>query len=229
MRKKLVFSLVFLLAALGALAAQDLNAEVLEVNGKVEYSLNGQTWLAARVGNVLTRGVIVSTGFKSTAVLKVGTSTITVKPVTRLSLEEIVKTRGGTQTQLFLSAGRVKVEVVPVVEERVAFTVRSPAATASVRGTGFEFDGFNLLVSHGVVQLGNLWGQNRFVGGGEYSYLEADGSVSIPIAADPQRGLERLDDLMAQVEVETQAQDSGLIVETVVDTEPSVSLPLVFE
>lgn len=45
----------------------------------------------------------------------------------------------------------------------------------------------------------------------------------------PERGLERLDDLVAQTEVESEAQGSDLIVEPVVDTEPSVSLPLVFE
>ena len=39
---------------------------------------------------------------------------------------------------MFLMAGRVKAEVTPKEGEKAEFKVKSPTATASVRGTGFE-------------------------------------------------------------------------------------------
>lgn len=202
----LLFTVAFLLTV--AVSAQaDLTAVVLETAGKVEYKAPGQDWKTAKVGAVIARGTVVSTGFKSTASLKVGGAVITVKPVTRLTIEELVRTEGGTQTQLFLTAGRVKADVTPSKTEKVSFSIKSASATASVRGTGFEFDGFNLLVTHGMVELRNNWGQYRYVGGGEYSYLNTDNSVSIPIAANPENGLNGLKDLVSQAKMEADAEN----------------------
>ena len=191
-----------------AKAAQNsLQATILEVAGKVEYQAPGAGWKTAKVGAVIVRGTMVSTGFKSTASIKVGEAVITVKPVTRLTLEELVRTEGGTQTALFLTSGRVQADVTPSKTEKVSFSIKSASATASVRGTGFEFDGYNLLVTHGMVELRNNWNQYRYVGGGEYSYLETDNSVSIPIAANPENGLAGLEKLVKQAKLEQDAQN----------------------
>ena len=207
MKRIVLFFTVALLLTVAVSAQSAINAVVLEIAGKVEFKAPGQDWKTAKVGSVITRGTIVSTGFKSTASLKVGEATITVKPVTRLTFEELIKTEGGTQTQLFLTSGRVKADVTPSKTEKVAFSIKSASATASVRGTGFEFDGFNLLVTHGMVELRNNWGQYRNVGGGEYSYLETDNSVSIPIAANPENGLNGLKDLVKQAKMEADAEN----------------------
>jgi hypothetical protein len=183
-----------------AVQAATVTATVMESAGKVEYQLPGKGWKPAKVGDTLPKGTIVSTGFKSTVLLKVGPSTVTVKPITRLSLEEILQSESGTQTQLFLLAGRVKAEVTPQKGSAVEFQVKSPTATASVRGTGFEFDGTNLLVEHGSVQLRAPHGMTRYVRNGEFSYVATNGSVTSPAAVSAEGGLERVDELIDQAD-----------------------------
>lgn len=206
--KRYAWILIVAFSLVGGISAQaKMTAVVLEVAGKVEYKTPDADWTTAKVGAVILPGTIVSTGFKSTASIKVGEAVITVKPVTRLTIEQLVKTEGGTQTALFLTSGRVKADVTPSKTEKVSFSIKSASATASVRGTGFEFDGFNLLVTHGMVELRNNWGQYRYVGGGEYSYLSTDNSVSIPIAANPENGLNGLADLVKQAKLEQDTQN----------------------
>jgi hypothetical protein len=205
--KRFVVMMLLCFLALAGLAAQDssgeLRAVVAEIEGKVEYKDGAESWKALKVGTVINRGTMISTGFKSTATLKLGEDTVLVKPVTRLSLEDLVKTEGGTRTKLFLTVGRVKAEVNPSKREKVDFSIKSATATASVRGTGFETDGTNLLVTHGMVQLENRYGQFRYVGAGEYSKVDSDSSVTIPVAVNPENGLERLDEITDQAHVES--------------------------
>lgn len=189
-------AIVLILCTMGvvALSAASINATVVELSGKVEYQAPGKAWIPAKVGDVLPKGTIVSTGFKSTAILRVGTSTVTVKPITRLSLEDIMQSDSGTQTQLFLLAGRVKADVSPQEGKTTEFKVRSPTATASVRGTGFEFDGINLLVEKGSVELMTPSGMRRFIGRGEFSRVSVNGSVLPPVAVSG-TGLDQVDTL----------------------------------
>lgn len=196
--RKYVIALALLAIAAMSAAAANVSATIVEIAGKVEYQLPGKAWKAAKAGDVLPKGTLVSTGFKSTAVLKVGTSTITVKPITRLSLEEILQSDKGTQTQLFLMAGRVKAEVTPQTGQTTEFQVKSPTATASVRGTGFEFDGVNLIVEHGTVSLVSPSGMTRAVGAGEFCYIAQDGSVPSPSAASAGSGLDDVGGLLDQ-------------------------------
>lgn len=194
--------LLIAIVANAVAASMPLNATVVEIAGKVEYQLPGKDWKPAKKGDVLPKGTVVSTGFKSSAVIKIGTSTVTVKPVTRMALEDIVKGDSGTQTQLFLQTGRVKADVPPQTGQTTEFRVKSPTATASVRGTGFEFDGVNLLVEHGVVQLKTPSGMVRYVGRGEFSYVSAKGAVSTPVAVQLESGLDKIDELVDQADFE---------------------------
>jgi hypothetical protein len=171
-------------AAVLCLASPALGAEVAavfaEVTGKVEYQKPGGAWKPAKAGDGVERGTIVSTGFKSSATLKLDEASLFLKPLTRLTLEELVKTSGGTQTKLFLLAGRVKADVPPQAGKTNDFKVRSPTATASVRGTAFEFDGQSLLVSRGKVQYLTPTSQFRIVGAQEFAYIAPNGTVTPP-------------------------------------------------
>lgn len=177
---------IFLLCTAGLFSASaaSLTATITEVAGKVECKLPGNDWKTAKVGDTLPAGSFISTGFKSTAIIKTESATLTVKPVTRLSLEELIKSEGTTKTQMFLMAGRVKAEVTPKEGEKAEFKVKSPTATASVRGTGFEFDGQNLLVDHGAVQFesGSGIGIPKMVASGEFSTISRMGTVTTPVA-----------------------------------------------
>jgi len=183
--KKLLL-LAFFASFSGGLFAAEA-AVFREVKGKVEYQLEGEDWMPAKVGVALPKGAVVSTGFKSTAAIEALGSVIMIKPLTRMVLDELVRNSSGTKTGLTLLSGKVKTEVKPSsATASTVFDVKSPTATASVRGTGFEFDGENILVNHGNVEFSNTWGISRSVQGGEFSSAGGKGgSVSPPIPVKP--------------------------------------------
>jgi hypothetical protein len=99
-----------------------------------------------------------------------------VRPLTRLSLEELQNAQSNESVNFYLETGRVRVEVKPPVSGKTNFTVRGPTATASVRGTSFDFDGANLTVDEGRVQVTGKDGIGVYVGAGHES------------ASDPETG-----------------------------------------
>jgi hypothetical protein len=173
---------IFLLAP--QLQAQEI-AFLRELNGTVEIKAPGSTaWVNAAEGDRIEKNTLVSTGFKSTAVLVLGDSLIRVRPLTRLSLEEIVKNQSGEQVSLYLQTGRVRAEVKPPAGGKTDFTVRSPTATASVRGTSFEFDTEKLRVDEGRVIYSLDNGRGVPVAAGGISYVdEANKTIVSPFEA----------------------------------------------
>jgi hypothetical protein len=155
-------------------------AFVREVNGTVEIKTpNSAAWVKAAAGNRLEKTTLISTGFRSTAILVLGDSIITVQPVTRLSLEEIVRDQNTEQVRLYLQTGRIRADVKPPAGGKTDFTVRSPVATASVRGTSFEFDTENLWVDEGRVQYSLANGRQAYVSGGGMSYVDETGTTVV--------------------------------------------------
>jgi hypothetical protein len=153
----------------GMLGAQEPagQAVVREVNGTVEIKGPGGTeWVPAAAGQRIEKRTVISTGFRSTALIGVGNSVLTVRPLTRLSLEEILATAGNEQVGVYLQTGRVRADVKPPTGGTVDFRVRSPSATASVRGTSFEFDGERLRVDEGTVHVSGGDATGVYVGRG---------------------------------------------------------------
>jgi hypothetical protein len=183
-------ALVFVLSGTTFLAgyAQDLSPQETaffrETNGTVEIKLPGSTaWINAAAGDRIVNNTLISTGFKSGAVIVLGNSVITVRPLTRLSLEEIIRNQD-EQVSLYLQTGRIRAEVQPPVGGKTAFTVRSPVTTASVRGTSFEFDTERLRVDEGQVQYSLANGREAPVAAGGTSYVdEANNTVVSPFDA----------------------------------------------
>jgi hypothetical protein len=162
--KKTMFGLALLLGT-AALFAQE--AVIREVTGTVELKAPGAAdWTPARRGQGITRNTLVSTGFKSGAVIALGNSTLTVQPLTRLSLEELVRAGENEKVEIGLRAGRIRAEVKPPPGGSTGFTVRSPTATASVRGTVFEFNGLRLSVDEGRVHFSGGDRTGTYVDGG---------------------------------------------------------------
>jgi ferric-dicitrate binding protein FerR (iron transport regulator) len=143
--------------------AQTLNQERLplengaviqELSGTVELKAAGTVnWVPAKRGDTLLEDTTISTGFRSSALLAIGNSAVLVRPITRLTLRELVRLRGEERIKLELQTGKLRAEVNPPSGGSTTFTVQSPKATASVRGTVFEFDTINLLVEEGSVRL----------------------------------------------------------------------------
>ena len=171
---KKVLPVVFMMCAGLAVFAQNGNRMtgiIRELSGEVELKPAGTSaFTPAKVGSEVERDTIVSTGFKGMAVIAVGSSTITVKPLTRLSLAEIQQNSSAENLNLNLQAGRVRVDVKPPEGTRTNFTVQSPSATASVRGTSFDFDLKNVKVFEGTVSFTGANGISVPVTGGFSSY-----------------------------------------------------------
>jgi hypothetical protein len=145
----LLFLVIFVFTAMQA-AAQ--TAVIKEITGTVELQTSaGGEWIPAKTGDVIQKATIVSTGFRSTAIITVGSSNITVRALTRLALEEIIILNETETVNLNLSSGRLKVDVNPPAGTRADFTVTSPSSTASVRGTSFEMDTVSIRVVSGAV------------------------------------------------------------------------------
>lgn len=132
---KRVFTIIICLLITATLFAT--SGEVIAIKGKVEVQKDGQ-WRLAQKGESLDSGVLVSTGFKSELTLKVDGSTIIVQPLTRLRLDEIVKKGDVLSSKVYLDMGSIKANVKAAETKKVSFTVRTPVATASVRGTSGE-------------------------------------------------------------------------------------------
>ena len=137
----LIISLVcFMLAPLLA-----ISGEVVAVKGKAEIKQGGK-WIPAKAGNKITSGLMISTGFKSELTLKIDGSIITVKPMTRLTIEEIAEKNETVSSEVYLNVGSVKADVKPASTKKVEFKVKTPVATASVRGTSGEISSDGLLI-----------------------------------------------------------------------------------
>ena len=104
-------------------------------------------------GDILVPGDIVSTGFKSEAVISIGESVITVKALTRMTIEQLFEKNKNHVSSVYLDVGSISADVKPVTDKRVGFTVKTPAVTASVRGTA------GIVYAYGKVEgIRGKWG-----------------------------------------------------------------------
>jgi hypothetical protein len=184
--KKLLVCLLLTAGMWSAAFAQSAQAKFLEVTGTVEIKEAGSPdWKPAAPGDPIGKDTVVSTGFKSTALISLGNSNLAVRPLTRLTLEELERQGGTERAALYLNTGRVRAEVTPPAGGKVDFTIKSPSITASVRGTAFEFDTKHLKVDKGSIRLSNAKGQRVYVGEGQRSYInEAEQRVVPPFEAE---------------------------------------------
>ena len=164
--KKIFFFLILLFVAAGFSSAQS-SAVIREITGKVEVQPRGGSWTQAAVGMTVSRGATISTGFGSRALIDLGNSVLNVQPLTRLRLEELIEKEGTVQTDLFLRVGKVRAEVKSVAGLQQDFKLRSPVSTAAVRGTDFDYSGFDVVVFDGTVLYLTLLGQGRSYSSGE--------------------------------------------------------------
>ncbi len=165
MNMKKIISMVLLVLLSAGLFAET-SAVVKSFSGKVEIRTPGSGWAAVQSGQRIPTGATISTGFRSEAVLEVGTATLEVKPLTRMRLDELIEKEGTVKTDLYLRVGRVKANVSRTQGLQNDFRLRSPVSTAAVRGTSFTYDGTTLDVDEGLVAMGNSYGQTAGVPAG---------------------------------------------------------------
>jgi len=153
-------------------------AVIKELTGTVELKPSGAVdFVPASVGAEVAQNTIISTGFKSTALVQAGSAVIAVRPLTRLTLTEIQASQGTETLNMNLQSGRVRVDLNPPAGSKASLGISSPTATASVRGTSFDFDTRNLRVHSGTVAFTGKWGYQVSVQEGHTSVVGASGTA----------------------------------------------------
>ncbi|MFP4378039.1 MAG: FecR domain-containing protein [Spirochaetales bacterium] len=143
---------------------------VVEADGVVEAKING-TWQGVAAGDQLSGNTIIATGFRSQAILEIGSSRVTVEPLSEVQVSELAVGDNTERANLALPFGRIRAEVNkdPNVTRSLDFRIQSPVSTAAVRGTTFVYDGVELVVVDGRVDLANAYGQWHSVAEGQVS------------------------------------------------------------
>ncbi|TVR75622.1 MAG: hypothetical protein EA427_00080 [Spirochaetaceae bacterium] len=157
-----------------------IEAQITSLTGKVEVQLTGQAWQPAEVGMTVPVGASISTGFNSRADLEIGPATLQVRALSRMRIDELIEEEGLVRSDLNLQVGRVRADVRSAEGVQSEFRLSSPVATAAVRGTSFEFDGVNIQVESGTVQLANQYNESVSVGGGESSSTTGEEPPTTP-------------------------------------------------
>ena len=174
--------LAVLMAALVIAVGHSQTGIIREFTGEVEIKPAGSSvFTPARAGTEVARDTIVSTGFRSTAIIAIGSTTITVRPLTRLSLAEIQSSAGTENLNVSLETGRIRVDVKPPAGTRANTVVQTPSATASVRGTGFEIDQYNIEMYDGAAMYEGNDNLKQSVSGDDSSSISGDGVAQDPV------------------------------------------------
>jgi hypothetical protein len=169
----IITALLLIALGNGSLFAQ---ATLKEIAGKVEVKAPGAAWAAAWAGMWIGPGSMIATGFNSKATIDLDNSTLYVKQLTRLTIEEIARRQGVVYTNLKINTGSLEAEIKDVRDQGFShdFKVRSPVSTAAVRGCIIKYNGNVLLVKEGKATLFNILGQPTTVFMGD-SALTEDG------------------------------------------------------
>ncbi len=178
MKKKSFIIFILFAFCLSSLLA--FEAKITEVKGKVEIKQGG-AWLTARKGASIKKGALISTGFKSEMTVKIDGSVIVVKALTRLKIEDIAKKNEAVSSEVFVNVGSIKANVKPASTKKVEFKVKTPVATASVRGTSgiISADG-QLIGLTGVWDYSNNIGQHADVSVGNVVSVDSHGIIVSP-------------------------------------------------
>jgi hypothetical protein len=168
--------LVLLLVTFAAGQAVAQTATFSAVSGKVEVREPGGSWQAASVDQTVPIGATISTGFGARAEIEAGEATLTVSPLTRLTIEELAREADTQQTDLFLGVGRVRANVRTGEDTTHDFQLRSSVSTAAVRGTEFVYDGYEVRGFEGTVVFSSPAGIEQTVSQGDQSSFDGPGA-----------------------------------------------------
>lgn len=158
---------VFVLLSVFVFSLSANTAVVESLDGSVRIQREGR-WQAAETGMSLMEGDRVSTGFSGRAVLTIGLSSVNIEPLSLVALDSLLRGDEGASA-LSLPVGRLSAKVRRANNRPTPFAVQSPVSTASVKGTEFVYDGIQLQVLEGDVQIQNELGQFHSVRAGQRS------------------------------------------------------------
>ena len=129
----------------GGVAAFAADTTVTVLAGDVSVRHVGADFAAAIDGDVLHEGDTIRTGADGRAVLTYFEgSSVTIEPTSELTIDAVsTASDGGTVVLMTQTFGRTWHVVTKLITGGSRYEVRTPASTASVRGTEFEVDADN--------------------------------------------------------------------------------------
>ena len=107
---------IFILALISILGSAlfGIEARVVSVKGKVQVQ-RGAAWIDLKPNDIIRKGEVIQTGFKSEAQLSITSSNqnskLTVAPLSRLTIEQLVEGAGADKTSVYVTTGSVKSEM----------------------------------------------------------------------------------------------------------------------
>ena len=118
-----------------------LPISAVSVKGEVEVSVDGgKTFSPWKEGMKLKKGDTVSTGFESSMNLAFSYGKLKVGQATQLRLDEFVDEQNIKRTQLYLNVGQVQAIIKKPANMRADFSVATPSAIASIRGSAMKVE-----------------------------------------------------------------------------------------
>jgi len=211
--KKAVYAILMVFVGISSFAQ---NGVIKDITGQVELKAPGSSsFVPAKVGDILEEYTIVSTDFKSVALIEIGSAVLTVRPLTRLTLTEIYASAESEILSVNLQAGRVRVDLNPPAGLKASASVSSNVASSSARGTSFEFDTRILQVTKGNVIFKGTTGQGTPVSAGSNVSISQGGSAVNPITYGTRV-------LIPQSPAGAEPNISPVIISTVNETQPPV-------
>ncbi|MDY6934604.1 MAG: FecR domain-containing protein [Spirochaetota bacterium] len=142
---------------------------VVSIKGDVAYK-KGRQWKSLKKGQRLSEGTKISTGVRSSAIIKIDDNTLKVKQLTMMKIYRNTKTAKSRYTHLGLKRGSLNARIKRIGRLKTSFKITTPVATSSVRGTEEVVSygpktGMTIKVIEGSVQGENLYGINNTIKG----------------------------------------------------------------
>jgi len=120
-----------------ALKEETLKGSISNLVGDVEISKDaGKTWKALTKGVSIEKGDLVSTSFDSTATIQFAHGNFNIAPMTQIRVDEFLNKDNLERAQLYMNVGRISARIDKPANIRADFSVTTPTASASVRGSG---------------------------------------------------------------------------------------------
>lgn len=111
---------------------------IATVSGDVEVIRAGGATVPARIGTVVKPGDSIATGFEEAVSLDFDYATLNVHQLTQLKIDELVNKDNIARTQLSLNIGKIQAIVKHQDAIRSDFSVTTPTANASIRGSAMQ-------------------------------------------------------------------------------------------
>ncbi|MBI5050286.1 MAG: FecR domain-containing protein [Nitrospirae bacterium] len=167
-----VFGLIIFLYAVPAYSAANSIGRITEISGNVLYrERNNIAYRDVKKDTQLEKGFWIKTGADGWAILTLSdNSKLTLANNTELEITEFIAGPKKKDGVFSMTQGKLRATVVKLAGEKVDYRIKSPTATAGIKGTEF------MMMSQGFA--------NVFFGNEGAAEVSGDGDTSKPLGAD---------------------------------------------